>query len=84
MENSNPSSREEKNKSDKLTPHELLQKHSNDPNHIVTDVELKNLKVGAEAEDKSEVIKETDEKDDEIENLPHNDSLPNPYEVLGG
>lgn len=82
MENSNPSSRKEKNKDDKLTPHELFKKHSQDPDHVVTEEELKNLKVGSEAEDESEVSRETKEKDDEIESLPNNDGLPNPFNIL--
>lgn len=82
MENNNPSSREEKNKDDKLTPHELFEKHSQDTNHVVTEEELKNLKVGSEAEDENEVSKETDKKDDEIESLPGNDSLPNSFNIL--
>lgn len=84
MQEINNPSAEDTNKSEKLTPPQLFQKHSNDPKHDVTEEELKNLKVGTEAGDEKEISKETDEKDDEIENLPNNDSLPNPFEVLGG
>lgn len=84
MQKINNPTGEDPNKSEKLTTHQLYQKHSNDPNLVVTEEELKNLNVGTEAEDEKQVGKETDENEDEIKDLPHNDNLPNPYEVLGG
>lgn len=82
QETNNPSGKDT-NKNVKLTPYQLYQKHSNDPNHVVTEEELKNLNVGTAAADEKQVSKETNKKEDEIKDLPHNDSLPNPYEVLG-
>lgn len=77
MEKTNPASQEEKSKDEQLTPHELLEKHLKDPNHTVTDDELKKLKVGSTSED-TDVLKETKTKEDE-----RHDSPPNPYDVLG-
>lgn len=78
MEKTNPASQEEKSKDEQLTPHELLEKHLKDPNHAVTDEELKNLKVGSTPED-TDVLKETKTKEDEL----RHHSPPNPYDVLG-
>jgi hypothetical protein len=70
------------NEEGRLTPKELVQKHLKDPHHKVTDEELWNLKVGADAEDETKVQKESEIKKEKIDSLPHNDALPNPYEVL--
>jgi hypothetical protein len=70
------------NEDGRLTPKELFQKHLKDPNHHVTDEELWNLKVGADAEDETEVEKESEIKKEKMDSIPHNDALPNPYEVL--
>lgn len=72
----------EQNKAESLTPAELFKKHLKDPSHHVTDEELRNLKVGTDAEDEEQVIKESNDIKEEIEHLPDNDSLPNPYEIL--
>jgi len=83
MENIIPSLSEENKKEPILTPADLVKRHMQDPTHVVTDEELRNVKVGDDAEDEKEVNKEADAKEDEIEKLPNNDDLPNPYEVLG-
>lgn len=76
------SSNDQQIKGERLTPKELFKKHVKDPNHHVTDEELRNLKVGASAEDEAQVTKESEDIKEEIENFPDNDALPNPYEVL--
>jgi hypothetical protein len=82
MENNNLST-EETNKDENLTPAELMKKHMKDPNHVVTEDELRKVKVGGDAEDDIEVAKEADAKKDELDHLPHSDDLPNPYSILG-
>ena len=70
----------EKGSDQRLTAAELVRKHLKDPNHVVTDEELQNVKVGSEAEvDES---KEVDKLEEEIEAVPKVDSVPNPYSVL--
>lgn len=81
MEKFNPTSEEDKSSAKQLTPHELLEIHLKDADHVVTDDELKNLKVGSSAED-MDVIKEIEAKEDEIKSDPQHDSPPNPYDVL--
>ena len=83
MENSNSTSNEVKKNDESLTPNELMKMHMKDPNHVVTEDELRKMKVGADAEDNKEVAKETDAKKDELDHLPHNDDLPNPFSILG-
>lgn len=83
MQNDNPSSKEETKREESLTPAQLIKKHMQDPKHVVTDDELKKVKVGNDAEDEKKVSKETNAKKEELDNLPHNDSLPNPYSILG-
>jgi len=80
MENNNSSPLEEKNKVNRLTPHELIEKHIKDNKHIITEEELKNLKVGLEAENESGVSKEINKKDDEV--LSNNNNLPNPFNIV--
>jgi len=70
------------NKDKGLTPRELFQKHVKDPEHHVTDEELRSLKVGDEAESEITIEKEADTKKDEIKSVPNNGTLPNPYDVL--
>jgi hypothetical protein len=83
MENSNSTSNEVKNNDESLTPNELMKMHMKDPNHVVTEDELRKMKVGADAEDNKEVAKETDAKTNELDHLPNNDDLPNPFSILG-
>lgn len=82
MENSNPSSNEVTKKDESLTPAELMKKHMKDPNHVVTEDELRKVKVGGDAEDNKEVAKEADAKKNELDHLSHNDDLPNPFSIL--
>ena len=79
----NPSSNDEQNKVESLTPGELLHRHLKDPNHQVTDEEIRNLKVGADGENELQVSKQSEDKKKDIEQDGNNDSLPNPYTVLG-
>lgn len=83
MKNNTSSPGKEQNTVESLTPAELFKKHLKDPNHHVTDEELRNLKVGVDAEDEEQVIEESSDIEEEIDHLPDNTSLPNPYEVLG-
>ena len=82
MQNDASSSNEQPNKGERLTPKELFKKHLKDPNHHVTDDELRNLKVGVEAEDEVQVNSESDVRKDEVQSFPDTDALPNPYNVL--
>lgn len=67
---------------DALTPQELVEKHIKDASHKITDDEMKRLKVGAEAESEEELQKEIENKIEEIDFLPGNDSMPDAYEIL--
>jgi len=69
MENTDNASGSNNKKGGKLTPAELFQKHIKDPNHVVTEEELKNLKVGVDAEDEKEISKETYTQIDELDHL---------------
>ena len=69
-------------KGESLTPKELFKKHLRDPNHHVTDEELMNLKVGADAEDETKISVESKNRKSEVENLSDSDTLPNPYNVV--
>lgn len=71
-----------KKKAPKVTPHDLVRKHIEDPDHVITDEEMQNLSVGTAAEDYAEVNKEVEEIDEELKHLRDSD-LPNPYAVLG-
>ena len=72
----------EHNKEERLTPRELYQKHLRDPHHHVSDEELRNLKVGVEAQEEIDVEKELIDKRNKINGIPNKSVLPNPYEVL--
>lgn len=65
-----------------LTPGELIKKHIHDQNHVVTDEELQQVKVGVDAVDESEVKKREKELEEGIEELKEKHA-PNPYDVLG-
>ena len=62
-----------------LTPAELMKKHNSDPKHWITENEIKNLKVGADAEGIMELIRKTKEKEDE-DNCHHHEN--NTYDIL--
>lgn len=64
----------------KLTPKELIEKELKEPNHHITDEELKNLKVGADADE--DIEKKEQEKLDEIKSETGK-KPPNPYSILG-
>jgi hypothetical protein len=54
-----------------------------DPSHVITDEELKKVKVGDDAVSETELKDETEEKSDEIKNdHSKGDDVPNPYDVL--
>jgi hypothetical protein len=62
-----------------LTPAELIKKHNSNPNHIITENEMRNLKVGNDAEDNKELNREIEEKEagDNCDNHENN-----PYDIL--
>ncbi|MDB5249716.1 MAG: hypothetical protein JWQ40_4110 [Segetibacter sp.] len=62
-----------------LTPAELIRKHNADPKHVITADEIKNLKVGKEAEDEKELNREIDDKEAE-DNCRHHEN--NIYDIL--
>ena len=77
------SANEESGEVESLSPKELMRKHLNDPNHQVTDEELRNVKVGVDAEDEQQVIEGSEKIKEKINTTPDNTSLPNPYSVIG-
>lgn len=50
----------------RMTPGDLVRKHIMDRNHVVTEEEIWNLKVGVDAEDNHEVKVQVDKFVDEI------------------
>ncbi|MCW3113011.1 MAG: hypothetical protein JWR18_1407 [Segetibacter sp.] len=62
-----------------LTPAELIKKHNSNPNHIITENEMRNLKVGNNAEDNKELNREIEEKEAE-DNCDNHEN--NPYDIL--
>ena len=62
-----------------LTPAELIKKHNLNPKHIITENEMRNLKVGEDAEDEKELKREIEEKEAE-ENCGHHEN--NTYDIL--
>jgi hypothetical protein len=62
-----------------LTPAELIKKHNSNPNHIITENEMRNLKVGNDAEDNKELNREIEEKEAE-DNCDNHEN--NPYDIL--
>jgi hypothetical protein len=62
-----------------LTPSELIKKHNSNPKHIITENEMRNLKVGDDAEDNKELNREIEEK--EAEDNCHNHEN-NPFDIL--
>jgi hypothetical protein len=70
MENKDINEEPGGNPSEALTPRELVKKHFSNPKHIITTEELKNLKVGDDAEEKKELEKKIEEKEAE-EGLGH-------------
>jgi hypothetical protein len=69
-------------KSENITPGELVKKHIKDPNHVITDDELANVKVGEEGETDSEFKKEIADKEEELENLNHKKDGTSSYDIL--
>jgi hypothetical protein len=65
MENKDDIEEQESNSKEALTPEELIKKHLSNPKHIITDEEMKNLKVGNDAEEEKELEKEIDNKEAE-------------------
>ena len=72
----------ETSKDESITAAELVRKHIQNADHIVTDDEFNNIKVAEDAADEEKINKEADVKKDELKKLPDNDSLPNPYNVV--
>lgn len=68
--------------SENLTPRDLINKHIHDQKHVVTDDELRKVKVGASAQDERKVNEKAEIRKEEIEQHKGNDTLPNPYTVL--
>jgi hypothetical protein len=62
-----------------LTPSELIKKHNSNPKHIITENEMRNLKVGDDAEDNKELNRAIEEK--EAEDNCHNHEN-NPFDIL--
>ncbi|MDQ2720999.1 MAG: hypothetical protein M3Z26_14730 [Bacteroidota bacterium] len=81
MKNINQSSKEKKQE-EKLTPRELVNKLLQDPQHTISDEEIKNLKTGREAETKSVREKKIANKLDELKKNPGSKKLINPYDIL--
>jgi hypothetical protein len=71
-------SREKDNES--LTPAELMKKHNANSEHIISDNEMRNLKIGDNAEDDTELKNEIEEKEAE-DNCHHHEN--NTYDLLG-
>lgn len=65
-----------------MTAAELTQKHLKDPNHHVTDEELRNVKVGIEAEDEDDVSNDSNQLEQEIERLHDQENIPNPFRII--
>lgn len=54
------------NKINRMTPGDLVRKHIMDRNHVVTEEEIWNLRVGVDAEDESVVHQQVEKFVDEI------------------
>ena len=70
-------------KVERLTAHDLVKKHIQNPNHVITDEEFQNISVAEAAVDKNKLDKETNLKKEKLENVTDTDTLPNPYTVVG-
>ena len=81
MKNINQSSKEKKQEK-KLTSRELINKLLQDPQHTISDEEIKNLKTGPEAETKSEREKQIASKLEEFKTNSGKNKLINPYNIL--
>ena len=62
-----------------LTPAELIKKHNSDPQHKITEEELRNLKVGNDAEDEEQLKKDIERK--QAEDNTHNHEN-NTYDIF--
>ena len=67
------------NSNEALTPAELIKKHMSNPNHKITEDEMKNLKIGNDAEDEKELTRKIQEKEAE-DNCHHHEN--NTYDIL--
>ena len=78
MTNTNVTPNQE-NVGEALTPAELIKKHNSNPKHIITEDEMRNLKVGDDAEDDNELNRKIEEKEAE-DNCHHHEN--NSYDIL--
>ncbi len=69
----------QENVDEPLTPAELIKKHNSNQKHIITEIEMRNLKVGDGAEDNKELNRDIEEKEAE-DNCHHHEN--NPYDIL--
>ena len=53
------------NDNEALTPEELIKKHNANPEHLISDNEMKNLKIGDKAVSQDELIRKIQEKEAE-------------------
>lgn len=67
------------NNQEVFTPHDLIKRHIENKDHVVTDEELQKVKVGWEAESAEAARKEIKQKKDELESKDH---VPNPYDII--
>ncbi len=64
---------------DALTPAELMKKHNSNPKHIITENEMRKLRVGESAEDKMELSRQIERKEAE-DDCSHHEN--NTYDIL--
>jgi hypothetical protein len=62
-----------------FTPHDLIKRHIENKDHVVTDEELQKVKVGWEAESAEAARKETKLRSQDLQT---NNKFPNPYNIL--
>jgi hypothetical protein len=62
-----------------LTPAELVKKHSSNRDHIISENEMRNLKIGDDATDSTELDRALEEKDAE-NNTGHHEN--NTYDIF--
>ena len=80
MQDKKQNPQNEEKKDEELTPHQLANKHLEDKDHVITDEEIRNTKIGKmEPEEEAKLKKELDELD-EIEKKHKN--YTNPYDIL--
>jgi hypothetical protein len=70
----------EENKGEELTPHQLANKHMQDKDHIITDEDIKNTKIGVqEPEEEAEMKRTLDEVE---KNEEQHKDYTNPYDLI--